>query len=348
MSYDASVQALRCPFCGSEHLDQQQDARVLRPSRVAPFLIARDDALARMRKWLGGSFWRPGDLAAAAAITKMTPVYVPYWVFSARTFTYWTADTGNTPPGARGDWYPLSGEHHGRYEGVLIGASSSLSPAETSAICPFDLARAAPPEQIDLENAVFEQFRVQRKYARPLARAGLEALERGACGQYVPGRSRNVKVNVRLEDLHGEPVLLPVWIMAYRYNDKLFRFLVNGQSGRATGQAPTSWRKIAAVAAIAIAVLLFVLLFFLVAAGASAMFGGAGVAAPQIELAGAFRPSESLQLALSAWTGSPHTGCRCCLPAGISCCWPTTAGGADRNRRRSLTFSSADAGWAAY
>jgi hypothetical protein len=228
-----------------------------------------------MRKWLGSSFWRPGNLAAAAAVTTMTPVYVPYWVFAARTFTYWTADTSQTPAGARADWYPISGQHHGAYQGVLIGASSALSPAETSAICPYDLSHAVPPEQVDLENAVFEQFRVPRKYARPLARRGLEELERGACQQYVPGRARNVKVNVRLEDLQSEPVLLPVWIMAYRYNDKLFRFLVNGQSGRATGQAPTSWRKIAAVVGIAVAAVLLVLVLMLVCSGAAAMMGSA-------------------------------------------------------------------------
>ncbi|MEQ8787528.1 MAG: hypothetical protein RIC55_14585 [Pirellulaceae bacterium] len=273
MSYDASAQALRCPFCGNENLEQQQDARTLRPQRVVPFVVTQDQAVAAMRKWLGGSFWRPGDLAQKAMVTKMTPVYVPYWVFAARTFTYWTADTNQTPPGARGDWCPLSGEHRGAYQGVLIGSSSALTPHETSSICPYDLGRGVPPEQVDLENAVFEQFRVPRKYARPLARQGLEEMERAACSKYVPGRTRNVKVNVRLEDMRSEPVLLPVWIMAYRYKDKLFRFLVNGQTGRATGQAPTSWRKIAAVVGIVLAVILLIVLLMMTAGGLAALFG---------------------------------------------------------------------------
>ncbi len=47
---------------------------------------ARDharQAVVAMREWLGQGFWRPGDLAARAAVVKMTPVYVPYWVFDA-------------------------------------------------------------------------------------------------------------------------------------------------------------------------------------------------------------------------------------------------------------------------
>jgi hypothetical protein len=88
---------------------------------------------------------------------------------------------------------------------------------------------------------------VQRKYARPLAQQGLESLEAQACRQYVPGNCRNMKVNVRVQNLAAEPVLLPVYIMAYQYRKQVFRFLVNGQTGRHSGTAPISYQKIAAV-----------------------------------------------------------------------------------------------------
>jgi predicted RNA-binding Zn-ribbon protein involved in translation (DUF1610 family) len=269
MSYDASAQTLRCPFCGSEKLEGQHDVKMLRPQSVVPFAINEQDALARLRHWLGSSFWRPGDLAQAAVVTTLTQVYVPYWVFAARVFTYWTADTSQTPPGACGDWYPLSGENRASYGGLLVGGSSVLTPAETSAICPFDLAQAVPPEQVDLNNVVYEQFRVQRKYARPLAQAELEDLERQACAKFVFGRCRNLKANVRTEGLTGEPTLLPVWIMAYRYRNRLFRFLVNGQTGQCTGSAPTSYSKIAAVVGVAIAAIIGILICTGLVAGLS-------------------------------------------------------------------------------
>lgn len=269
MSYDAQVQNLRCPFCGGEKLQAEKDAKTLAPKFVVPFRIEQQDAVARLKSWMGSSFWRPGDLATAAIVTKLTAVYVPYWVFSAKTFTYWTGDSSQTPWGAQASWCPVAGEHHGAYSGVLIGASSSLSPAETNSLCPFDLAQAIPTEQADLENALFEQFQVQRKYARPLAQQGLETLEHQACAALVPGNSRNVHVNVRVEGMSAEPVLLPVWIMAYSYREQTFRFLLNGQTGRCTGTAPTSYAKIAGVAA---AVIGAVILFF-VCAGIIAMLG---------------------------------------------------------------------------
>lgn len=268
MSYDASKQNLRCPFCGSEKLTTQKDAQVLAPDRVVPFRIAYQEAQQILRQWMGRSFWHPSDLASRATIETMQPVYVPYWVFSASTWTYWTADTSDVPVGARASWRPLSGEHHGQYNGLLIGASSVLAPAETRAICPFDLAQALPPQQVDLTNAVFEQFRVQRRYARPLAQQGLEEAEAEACRQYVPGNVRNMHVNVRLDGLTSEPVLVPVWIMAYRYQDRVYRFLLNGQTGKATGTAPSDWKK---------AALIIVVIAAIVVGGLAALATCAGV-----------------------------------------------------------------------
>jgi hypothetical protein len=271
MSYDASAQTLRCPFCGSDGLDKRDDAKMLQPEFIVPFALERSQAERVMRDWLGKGFWRPGDLASSAAIQTITPVFVPYWVFAATTHTYWTADTSKTPAGASASWYPISGEHAGSYSGVLVGASNALTPAETFAICPFDLAKGVDPESINLSNVVYEQFVVQRKYARPQAQASLEELERNACRQYVPGNARNVHVNVKLEGLTSQPILLPVYIMAYRYKDRLFRFLINGQTGQATGQAPFSYRKLFAILGIAAAVVVGIMAVMGVCGGIASM-----------------------------------------------------------------------------
>ena len=39
-------------------------------------------------------------------------------------------------------------------------------------------------------------------------------------------------------------VLLPVWLAAYKYRGKTYRFVVNGQTGRVQGERPYSAFKI--------------------------------------------------------------------------------------------------------
>ncbi len=269
MSYDARAQNLRCPFCGSEKIQEQEPSKTLRAKYVIPFQQDREAVMQTLTKWMGRSFWRPRDLASGSVITQMAPVFVPYWVFQAEAETNWTADSSNVPWSARGDWMPVTGDHSANYAGILIGASSVLSPVETASICPFNLNGGQSMENAQLENYIIEQFRVQRKYARPLARASIESLEREACRKFVLGRARNVKVNVKLSGIYSEPVLLPVWILAYRYKGDLYRFLANGQTGRHTGTAPVSWARMvalgAALFAAAFVLLLLISLLFAVA-----------------------------------------------------------------------------------
>jgi hypothetical protein len=62
------------------------------------------------------------------------------------------------------------------------------------------------------------------------------------------------------EDITFKHLLLPVWISAYLFNRKTYRFLVNGRTGEVQGERPWSWVKI-----------LLLFLFIL------ALIGGAGV-----------------------------------------------------------------------
>jgi predicted RNA-binding Zn-ribbon protein involved in translation (DUF1610 family) len=259
MNYDAGARSLKCPFCGSIELDEDPAEGILAPECVVPFAIGRDEAEARLRAWLGSSVWHPGDLRAAALVTELRAVFVPCWVFATRVQTHWTADSDQTPPGARADWYPIAGRAERRYEGLWVPASAGLPRPELDAIWPFDAAAAVPPDRVDLANVTVEQFTVSRRYARPLAQGRLEAAEAEAVVRAVPGRLRNVHVNVLMTGASSRAALAPAYVMAYRYRERVYRFVLNGQTGRSTGSAPISAARVAAAVAAVVLVAIVVL-----------------------------------------------------------------------------------------
>lgn len=259
MSYDASAQSLRCPFCGGVDLDGKPDAPAVAAEIVVPFEVDRDAAVGVMREALSRGFWRPGDLAKTAAVEEMRAVLVPFWSFAAGVHAYWTGDTDQKQLWQHAAWRPLAGEYSGQCSELFVCASGALAPAETARIGPFDLTRGAPPDAGELNDVIEEEFSLSRKLARPLAIDGIEEQTRSACAALIPGKSRNVHVNVLLGSLSSRPVLLPVWIMGYRYQDQVYRFLVNGQTGKGHGTVPQSLAKkigcaAAVVAAIAAAI----------------------------------------------------------------------------------------------
>ena len=76
-------------------------------------------------------------------------------------------------------------------------------------------------------------------------------------------RQRISQIDTQLSDITFKHVLLPVWLAAYKYRGKTYRFVVNGQSGRVQGERPYSAWKIAAAVGLG-----------LVALGLAAYFGG--------------------------------------------------------------------------
>lgn len=264
MNYDAQAQSLKCPFCGSVDLVEEAQKGILSPECVIPFAIDRVEAENRLRAWLGSGFWHPGDLRMSAQLTELRAVFVPFWIFSTAVKTHWTGDTSQTPWGASASWYPMAGQAERHYDGIWIPASAGIPVGELNAVLPFNAAAAVPPEQVNLEDITVEQMTVSRRYARPRAQGHLEGLETQAAAQSIPGSNRNVHVNVLLEDATSQSALVPVYVMAYRYRDHVYRFVINGQTGKATGTAPFATSKLVGIlAVVALIVLIGLILAFL-------------------------------------------------------------------------------------
>jgi LSD1 subclass zinc finger protein len=260
LTYDARAEGLRCSFCGSVTLVRQPSATGrIRARYYVPFEVEREKAEAAFRKWVGSGLFRPFGVREEARLVSMNPVYVPFWSFSGRAHTYWAADSSKTPAFARAEWCPVTGEREGEVSDVLLSASGSIANSEVAAISPYDFSRKKPYRREDLSGYGVEDFGLSRRAARPRARAAMVEAERKACEGLVPGRSRNVHVSTLFFDLRSDPVLLPIWINAFRYREKTFRCIVNGQTGKVSGIAPISLAKVALAALLVIMVVLLIL-----------------------------------------------------------------------------------------
>ena len=56
-------------------------------------------------------------------------------------------------------------------------------------------------------------------------------------------------------------IVLPLWICSYRYNDKVYQFVVNGQTGKIAGNKPLSWIKVTIAVVLVLAII--ALIYFL-------------------------------------------------------------------------------------
>jgi hypothetical protein len=168
-----------------------------------------------------------------------------------RTETYVTTVNGKPVTRTRQvretEWWPLAGKHHDYYSGYLVSGSRGLPQSDAERIKPFllpALKRYAPSY---LAGWLCEEYTVERESALQTCRAEFARRERNAVAAFLPGDThRSLEVATEFEEVNSDLVLLPVYILSYRYRDRVFRFLLNGQTGTRYGQKPLSVPRVAA------------------------------------------------------------------------------------------------------
>lgn len=127
------------------------------------------------------------------------------------------------------------------FDQVLVPASTTLSLAELSRLGRFDESNQQALQGGEVGEA-YELMEMTRSAARQTAQESMRARHRAV----LSSREQTTEIHtasVCLE-LTGKPILVPVYIGAYRYKDQLYRLLIHGETGELIGTAPTSWIKV--------------------------------------------------------------------------------------------------------
>jgi DNA-directed RNA polymerase subunit RPC12/RpoP len=277
-TFDAGLAASRCAFCGAPAVvEAPPSATMVRPAGVLPFRVDRDAATGRFRQWLSSLWFRPDDLSQKSALSELKGVYVPFWTFDAATHSAWTADAGydyqvaveveengqvRTRYETRTRWEPAEGVLEHFFDDLPVAASRGLPPDLAQAIEPFPTHEMLPYEPAYLSGFLAEEYAVGPKEALASGQRRMAEELEALCGREVPGdRWRNLAVRTAWSGVACKNGLFPVWIAAYQYGAKPYRFLVNGVTGKTDGKAPWSSVKIGLAVAAALLLLAIFLSF---------------------------------------------------------------------------------------
>ncbi|MBI3269071.1 MAG: zinc ribbon domain-containing protein [Planctomycetes bacterium] len=260
---EPQVTALTCAFCGAnEVIPREANAALLQPESLLPFQVTKDQVIEQFRTWIQGLWFRPNALKRQARPEGLQGVYIPYWTFDSMTHSFWTAEAGyhyyvtekytdaqghsQTRQVQHTRWEPASGRHNQFFDDVLVPASRSVPEELAKGLEPFETQKLAPYKPEYLSGMVAEDYQLDMKAAWPKAKEEMDGAIRSACASKVPGDThRNLHVTTQYMNRTYKLCLLPIWIASYRYANKPYRYLVNGQTGKVYGEAPYSWIKIA-------------------------------------------------------------------------------------------------------
>lgn len=258
VSVGATTTSLTCSFCGTNIVSQIESSSRVKPNGVLPFAVTREKAVASFRDWLKSRWFAPSALKAQGLIDdQLSGIYLPSWTYDCAADTSYSGQRGDAYYVTVGSgkhrrterrvrWSNASGRVHDRFDDVLVLASQSLEPKLVNALEPWDLKEVKPYADDFLAGFRAECYQIDLKggwgVAQQIMSPRIDATIRGHIG----GDEQSITwKHSAYSGITFKYLLLPVWVSAYRYKGKVFRFLINARTGEVQGQRPYSAIKIA-------------------------------------------------------------------------------------------------------
>ena len=244
----------KCPFCAT-HLEGTPEAAkaMLPPESLLPFRVELREARDAFAAWLGSLWFAPAELQKLAALGQLTGVYLPYWTYDANTVTFYEGERGEdytttesytdangnrqTRSVVHTNWYPVRGEVRHFFDDVLVCGSESLPADLLDRSADWNLSKLEAFAPDFLSGFRTERYSVDLRAGYKLAKRLMQpALNRLVLRDIGGDHQRVSSQTTRYSAVTFKPLLLPLWVAAYRYREKAYQIVVNGRTGRVAGR----------------------------------------------------------------------------------------------------------------
>lgn len=272
--FDAYVVSDKCPFCGNSNIQEEVITTGIMPESIIPFKISAEAAIGRYKKWLRGKWLAPSKLRKGvnSQHVQLTGMYVPCWSFDADTSSFYSAMAGeyyyvtvhrteirNGKPvqvahqERRTRWYPVSGQYYEDFRNYVVDSSVHIDDSMYSRIQPYNLEELTGYKSEYLSGFKAERYSVDLKTGWETAKARLSNfIASGIEAQINADEVRDLRFKTAYNNKKYKHILLPLWFSSFKYKEKTYGFMINGQTGKVDGKSPLSpWKITALVAGIA-------------------------------------------------------------------------------------------------
>lgn len=256
--FQGTLTSSTCPYCASPlQRDDVHKAETRIPvDAVLPFLVPRERAAENLRQWVRTRWFAPNDFKRDGANGKFNGCYLPYFTFDSATFTryegqrgdhYWvTVQHGKeTRQERRTRWTFASGAFDRFFDDVLTVALKDEHNPLLEALEPWPLGKCVPFTPEVLAGLFARTYDIPLEAAFQHAKQRIDsAIHSDICQRIGGDEQRVTSQKTAYNAVTFKHVLLPVWLLAYRYKGRPYRVTVNAATGEVNGERPYSWIKI--------------------------------------------------------------------------------------------------------
>lgn len=252
---DENTSATSCIYCKNTAIIRDNLVDEFSPSMLIPFKKTKEEAISQFTKVCKNKPFAPKEFSDKKNISEMSGIYIPFWVFDYESSSdvefvgsivkSWTS--GNYRY-TKTDRYKINMSGNMRFNMVPVDGSVRFQDDIMNSIEPFNYKDLTKFNYSYLSGFLAEKYDVSSDDAMGISqnRANNTVVDElksrvNAGHSYSNITVGNKKLNLNLTN--KEYVLLPVWMLNVKYNDKIYTFAMNGQTGKLIGDVPIDKKK---------------------------------------------------------------------------------------------------------
>lgn len=256
-----------CPFCSSSNIVPSDSIPGMKPSSILPFSISEEKAKELYRKWMKSKLYAPREIKKNPPQGFLHGVYLPVYTFDMDTNTVYkgrlgkyhtkTVGTGkNTRTVTEIRYFNISGEEFYHFDDIIVNAGNNIDQSSIDSVGPFksnlgfkyklDYIAGFSCEHYtkDLDTGYDDSKKKAKKI-----------IERNILNGYNYDVVDYLDLDTTYDNITYKYIMIPIWFLNYKYNNKEYKVILNGDTGRLKGKYPISPLKVS----ITILIIIFIL-----------------------------------------------------------------------------------------
>jgi len=262
-----------CPYCSTPTVTEC--VKEITPESLLSFVLTQKEAKERLHRWIGSLWFAPTVFVKYfRGNEELQGLYIPHWSYDSSTHSIYSGERGDIyyvtvtqrvmvngreelrqVQEPRVNWTPVDGSVSLAFDDIIIGGCETLPRDLIDSISPWNVGGLVHFDQRYLSGFESEEYTTTLDRGFEYAKDEMGRTIKNRIRSDIGGDEQRIhNVNTQYDDIVYKNMLFPIWTATFKWKDKSYRYLINAQTGRVTGDRPYSIVKIAFLVAIILAI----------------------------------------------------------------------------------------------
>lgn len=242
-----------CPYCNTPMVASKEEFVGMKPDAIIPFAFGKEKANDIFRSQMKKKFFAPNKFKRNIPQSDIQGYYFPTFAFDTDAVTSYhgVLERDETHTNSKGQsvtktyTFTIDGTHSDKFRDEEIETSQKLNQTELNSVKPYFFEKAYDYSSAFVAGYPVECYSTNLNDSWKVAEDEFKVIiKQNILNGYTYSRVKSFSMTTKFTNQKYIYAMLPMYRFNYKYKNKTYSNVLNGQSGKVGGKTPKSAIKI--------------------------------------------------------------------------------------------------------